>query len=236
MTRERARLLVVESDRELGFELRDQLVADGYPVELARSVGHARALALAAPPRLVLLGEIGSSNEGLRLLEEIRETRRAPSALWDPTIPVIVLRSCAGELDLLRAFDAGADDLLARPPSFLELRSRLQAVLRRAEAHRPTASVIEVDALAVDVAAHLASLEGRVLSLSPMEFDLLAQLAGEPDRVFRTDELLRIVWGYRTRGTTRTVASHASRLRKKLCPSPAESWIINVRGVGYRLR
>lgn len=134
---------------------------------------------------------------------------------------------------MLRAFDAGADDFLESPPSYLELRARLRAVLRRAAG--PTSpSVLQVGPLRIDTAAHVATMHGRGLDLRQMEYDLLVHLAGEPTRVFRAPELLRTVWGYPEPGRTRTLHSHASRLRGKL-NAIGGRWVINVQGVGYRL-
>jgi DNA-binding response OmpR family regulator len=79
------------------------------------------------------------------------------------------------------------------------------------------------------------SVAGRGVELRRMEFDLLVHLAREPERVFAKEELLRAVWQYRSGGSTRTLDSHASRLRRRLDPDDAQRWVINVWGVGYRL-
>ncbi len=141
----------------------------------------------------------------------------------------------ADELDLLRAFEAGADDFMARPAGYLELRARLRATLCRAEGTARGAGILEVEELTVDTGARSASLHGKALGLRRLEFELLAHLAGEPERVFTRDELLRVVWGYRSHGSTRTVDSHASRLRRKLAHDGGRRWVVNVWGVGYRL-
>jgi DNA-binding response OmpR family regulator len=94
---------------------------------------------------------------------------------------------------------------------------------------------IEVGPLSVDRRAHAVSLHGRPVELRRLEFDLLLRLAREPDRVFAKRELLDEVWGYLASGSTRTVDSHASRLRRKLAAVAQERWVVNVWGVGYRL-
>ena len=89
-------------------------------------------------------------------------------------------------------------------------------------------------AKAIDTTAHAASLHGNCVELRRLEYELLLHLAADPRRVFTKHELLQAVWGYRSAGTTRTLDSHASRLRRKLSTA-GERWVINVWGVGYRL-
>jgi DNA-binding response OmpR family regulator len=151
----------------------------------------------------------------------------------DPSVPLLVLSGRAGDVDRVRGFERGADDFVAKPFAYGELRLRIAAVLRRTRA-RPGQGRLRVGSLSVDPASREVRLRGRRIELSQKEFALLRALAVDPTRVLTKEELLRDVWGYRTLGTTRTLDSHACRLRTKLA-AEGDRFVVNVWGVGYRL-
>jgi DNA-binding response OmpR family regulator len=237
---ERQPILLIESDTNLGRALVDQLAADGYHTELARSISDARFLVAVCPPRLLLLGELDPPRGALDLLEDIRsgsseDPQKQADSPWPPEVPVIVLGSRGSQPDLLRAFESGADDFLAHPVRYLELRARLRAVLRRSQHRSDDDRPLTIGPLTIDRASHTVCLHGTQFQLRRREYELLLQLASDPQRVFRKQELLRAVWGYQANVPTRTLDSHASRLRREL-QDRGESWVINVWGVGCRLK
>ncbi|MGH2950230.1 MAG: response regulator transcription factor, partial [Solirubrobacteraceae bacterium] len=169
---------------------------------------------------------------GLDLIARVRAADGVASRL-DPAVPLVVLSGRTSELDRVRGFERGADDFVIKPFSYPELRLRLNAVLRRTRERRGRGR-LRVGELELDPAAREVRLRGRRIVLSQKEFALLRALAVEPTRVWTKEELLRDVWGFRTLGTTRTLDSHACRLRHKLAEQ-GDKFVVNVWGVGYRL-
>jgi DNA-binding response OmpR family regulator len=154
---------------------------------------------------------------------------------WVEHTPVIVLgRAEADALDRVHAFRRGCDDYLARPFDYQELVERIHAVLRRV---RPRLDdVVEAGPVRIDTRTRDVRVDGRRVQLAQKEYELLLCLAHEPERVFTKAELLQQVWDYRLIGRTRTLDSHASRLRRKLREAGATIELVdNVWGVGYRL-
>ena len=149
-------------------------------------------------------------------------------------MPVILLgQPEADAVDRVRAFARGCDDYVARPFHYEELLARIHAVLRRANG--ALARLLEADGIAVDTATRRVTVGGERVILSGKEYELLVKLASDPKRVFKKDELLRDVWGFRSLGRTRTLDSHASRLRRKLGAPHGDRYVRNVWGVGYCL-
>jgi two-component system, OmpR family, response regulator AdeR len=232
-----AAILVVEASAETGCELVEQLRADRYRAVHARSLEHARVLGRAQTTRAVLLGVLDTPRGALDLLEEIRGPRSSRSCdrrVWDEDLPTILLSPSATQLDLLRAFEMGADDFIAHPATYLELRVRLRAVLRRVEG--PTRGrLLRVGVLEIDTRSHYVCVAGVAVDLCRLEYELLVHLARNPTVVCSKQELLHVIWGQRSKSSARTVDSHASRLRRKLDAAGARGLVVNVWGVGYRL-
>lgn len=230
-----AAILLVEAGATTGCELVEQLRADGYRAVLARGAEHARVLARAQRIRAVLLGTLDGPRGALELLEDIRSPAPAQSrSEWEEHLPVIVFAPRSSQLDLLRAFEMGADDFIAGDDQcYLELRARLKALLRRTE--RPPRTRLCIGQLEVDRSAHVVRFAGTPIALCRLEYELLVHLAHNPTGVCTKQKLLREIWQQRSSTGTRTVDSHASRLRRKLAAAGAHGLVVNVWGVGYRL-
>jgi DNA-binding response OmpR family regulator len=173
----------------------------------------------AARPDLALLGT-GAS------LEEFRARHG--------DVPVIVLGEPESDaVDRVRALERGCDDFLVRPFAYEELLARIRAVLRRTSP--APHEVRRAGPITADLATRSVAVDNVAVSLPGKEYELLLELMTDPTRVFTKEQLLRNVWGFRSLGRTRTLDSHASRLRRKLAAAGAGSVVINVWGVGYRL-
>ncbi|HEU0023466.1 MAG TPA: response regulator transcription factor [Thermoleophilaceae bacterium] len=225
-------LLLLEDDEPTRRFLADNLVADGFTVFAAGRADEGLRAIEARAPSLLLLDLALEDGNGLELLDRIRSADGLVTRV-DPQLPVIVLTGRTGEVDRVRSFARGADDHVCKPFLYPELVARIRALLRRAEG-RARRGVMRVGGLTVDPLTRNVTLDERPVRLSAKEFALLRALAEEPTRVYGKHELLRDVWGFRSMGNTRTLDAHACRLRKKLRDSP-RSWVLNVRGVGYRL-
>jgi DNA-binding response OmpR family regulator len=230
--RERPTILLVEDHRTTRTFLADNLTVDGYEIVVADCANDAWRLLTTKFPDLLIVDLGLPDRDGLELLRDIREADGTGGRV-DRHIPVLVVSGRTGELDRLRGFERGCDDYVPKPFSYAELRARIDALLRRT-ARRDSRGLVRIGPLQLDPLARQAWLHGTQLELSKKEFALLRVLASEPTRVFTREELLRGVWGFTNVGRTRTLDSHAYRLRRKLGVS-GDKLLVNVWGIGYRL-
>ncbi|MGN6167259.1 MAG: response regulator transcription factor [Solirubrobacteraceae bacterium] len=226
-----ATVLVAEEEEMTRSFLYENLSADGYRVLVAADQAKALALLSTAQPDLVLVDVNGDT---LSLIDALR-CGEGLAGRADPDTPVIALGRDADRLQRIRLLDRGSDDVVKKPFAYPELRARIAAVLRRSRTTSRGARLVRVGSLLIDTAGRDVRIGERRLQLSAKEYELLVALASDPHRVFTREELLRGVWGFRCMGRTRTLDSHASRLRRKLCDGRAEKLVVNVWGVGYRL-
>lgn len=225
-------VLLVEDDQLINEFLCDQLISDGFDVLSADSLESAQRHIQQGFPDIVLCDVSLPDGVGYDLVSDIRAADGIVSRI-DPDTPVIMLSGRDQELDRIRGFERGCDDYLVKPISYSELRLRIQAVLRRVQSRRQ-AGAIRLGRLELDPGTRRVTVAGNQVQLTQKEYQLLLALANEPLRVFSKDELLKSVWGYKIAGQTRTIDSHACRLRKKLGVS-GDEFVVNIWGVGYRL-
>lgn len=229
--REIASLVVCEDDAPTLELLCDHLAADRFAALPAPSAADALRLCRFNQPDLLLLDLTLPDASGLEVLRAIRDGE-GDGAHCDSGLPVIVLSGRGADADRVRGLELGADDYLVKPFHYGELRARIGVVLRRGGG--ATERQYRVGDLVLDPVRRKVWVGDRQVALSNKEFGLLKALVEEPARAFSKRELLEAVWGYRTPASTRTLDSHASRLRRKLDPESGR-FVVNDWGYGYRL-
>jgi DNA-binding response OmpR family regulator len=230
--REEIASVVVCEDDALTLDLLcDHLAADRFGVMPAPSASDALRLCRYNHPDLLLLDLTLPDASGLDVLREIREADGVDSR-FDPRLPVIVLTGRGDPTDRVRGLESGADDYMVKPVRYPELRARIKAILRRREARQEGPS--RVGDLVIDPMRRRVTVGERNVHLAKKEFALLRVLASDPTRVWSKEELLDKIWAYKGTAKTRTLDSHASRLRRKLDPEGSR-FVVNCWGVGYRL-
>ncbi|MFC7376309.1 MtrAB system response regulator MtrA [Brachybacterium sp. GCM10030267] len=219
-----SRILVVDDDQAIAEMVGIVLRGKGY--EVATSPDGASALETfpRLRPDLVLLDLMLPGMDGIEVCRRLRR---------DSGVPIIMLTARTDTADVVEGLEAGADDYLTKPFEPEELVARIKARVRRVEP--PTTEQLSIGDLVIDVDGHEVRRGDELISLTPLEFDLLTQLARKPWQVFTRDVLLRDVWGYRHSADTRLVNVHVQRLRSKVEHDPENPRIVvTVRGVGYR--
>jgi DNA-binding response OmpR family regulator len=223
--------IVVFGEREGNRGIADELTLDGFDVRSAGDREFLRACCRAGDVDVVIFAR-GSDAALLAVLRELRAGALEPDV--SPATNVLWVARGERDIEVLRAFDAGSDDVIRSPLQHRELLARIRALTRR-NTPGTAPPVVRHRNLAIDVAEHSVTFDTKPVALRRLEYELLLYLARSPRRVFTKNELLSDVWGFRSPGTTRTVDSHASRLRQKLAAVGAAGWIVNVWGVGYAL-
>jgi DNA-binding response OmpR family regulator len=225
-------LVLAEQEPETRGFLERHLADDGFEVLRAERGREALELAEQVKPDLVLVGSSLPDGSGAEVCRRLREGE--PGRSWDRDVPVILLgRDGTDVVDRVRAFRRGCDDYVSYPLHYEELVARIRAVLRRSTPQQ--VERMEVRDLVVDRRTRRVTVGGEAIALAGREYDLLVALAADSARVFTKEELLRDVWGFRSLGRTRTLDSHASRLRRKLNAPTGGDFVVNVWGVGYKL-
>ena len=226
-------VLVVDDEPRIVEFLVDNLRADDYSVLTAASGEEAIDVLAGTRPDLILLDVVLPGMSGMDLCRRVRSADGINDP-WDPDLPIIMLSAKAEHTDRVRGLSRGADDYVTKPFHYPELLARIGALLKRVS-RTDDRHVLHVGELVVNTSSKQVTLAGHAIALSVKEFQLLATLASDPERVFSKQDLLEQVWGFRSPGRTRTLDTHASRLRHKLAAASERPWIVNVWGHGYRV-
>jgi DNA-binding response OmpR family regulator len=223
-----ARVLVAEDDIKQAEVIRRYLEREGHTALLVHDGRAALDEVRRARPDLLVLDVMMPVVDGLDVCRILRR---------ESDLPVLMLTARSTEEDLLLGLDLGADDYLTKPYSPRELMARIRTLLRRTRtAAAPGDPVLRVGALAVDPVRRTVEIEGRQVACTPGEFDVLATMAAEPERVFTRRQLLAGTRGDDRYITERTIDVHVLNLRKKIEAVPRRPvYLQTVFGVGYRL-
>ncbi|WP_407268737.1 response regulator transcription factor [Radiobacillus sp. PE A8.2] len=230
----KTRILVVDDEDRIRRLIRMYLEREDYQVDEAENGDEALELAFTNDYALILLDIMMPGKDGIEVCKEIRDKQDTP---------VIMLTAKGEEAHRVQGFEVGTDDYIVKPFSPREVVLRVKALLRRsttAGSFAPGANsakeIIEFPHLSIDQDAHRVLADGKEVSLTPKEYELLYFLAKAPDKVYAREQLLKEVWKYEFFGDLRTVDTHVKRLREKLNKiSPdAAKMIVTVWGVGYK--
>ena len=223
-------LLIVTADQQHGWDLGEQLDADGHTIYLAHDRAGAIAKLSTHAVDVVILGALERPADAPALLRDLRAGQLHTRVHAGQ--PVVTL-GATDDLSVLRAYEAGSDHHVSADSGYLVIRAVLAAVTRRTLG-QTTSRHVHVGELHIDTAARTADVNGAAVKLSRTEFELLAKLASDPPRVFSKADLKRAIWGADAPARDRTLDSHAHRLRRNLNDAGAElvhvSW-----GLGYSL-
>jgi DNA-binding response OmpR family regulator len=224
-------ILVVEDDADIADLLRLNLADEGYAVAVAPDGETAIAQLGAANWHAVILDLMLPGMDGMAVCRHIRTLPHYT--------PIIIVSAKSAETERILGLEQGADDYITKPFSLQEVKARVKALFRRAEAMGQTArlesGLLERGGLRIDPIARTVELHGAFLDLAAREFDLLFFFARHPGQVFSRLDLLKQVWGYSHEGYEHTVNTHINRLRNKIERDPARpEYILTVWGVGYR--
>lgn len=218
------KILVVDDDPHIAEMLTIVLNEEGFDTYVAYDGMDAIDVFHAESPDLILLDVMLPGMNGNDVCRTIRQ---------ESNVPIVMLTARSDTVDVVVGLESGADDYIVKPFKPKELIARVRARLRRAS--DPVSDIVRLGDLTIDVQGHQVKRGDQEIKLTPLEFELLSQLASRPKRVFTREELLERVWGYRNSSDSRLVNVHVQRLRSKVEKDPENPrLIVTVRGVGYK--
>jgi len=221
------KLLIVDDEPAIIKGLKFSLEQDGYETDAAYDGEEAIEKFNATHYDLIILDVMLPKMNGLAVLQKIREKS---------SVPVIMLTAKGEDMDKILGLEYGADDYLTKPFNILELKVRIKAIFRRANANKENENpdVIEIRNMVINLANRSVTIDGKDVNLTAKEFDLLQLFATNPGKVFSRENLLETIWKYDYLGDLRTVDVHIRRLREKIEKNPSQpEFIFTKWGVGY---
>ena len=220
------KILIVDDDQNICELLRLYLAKEGYETLIAHDGEKALELFEQNKPNMVLLDVMMPKMDGWEVCRRIRAQANTP---------IIMLTAKGETFDKVLGLELGADDYVVKPFDSKEVVARIKAVLRRCNPEESgKEGVIQFENLSLDMSRYELKVKGKVVEAPPKELELLAYLAGHPNRVFTRDQLLDEVWGFEYYGDSRTIDVHIKRLREKL-EGASDQWSLKtVWGVGYK--
>lgn len=221
-------IMVVDDQSSVRQLLQDYLTEQGYRVVTAADGQSALYTARHEQPDLILLDIMMPKMDGYQFLRQFRLERRTP---------IIIITAREEETDAVLGLDLGADDYVTKPFRMRELTARIRAVLRRADGSPERFELLRAGDVVLDERTHSVAVQGRPVTLTPIEFDMLAVLMRSPGRVFTRAELVDLLSGSGFAGLDSTLNVHVRNLRLKIEPDPGKpKYIETIFGVGYRFQ
>ncbi len=220
-------ILIVDDEVDIANSIQYVLKQEGFSILLAHDGLQAMQVIENQHPDLVILDVMMPGIDGYEVCRRVRAT--------DKKTPILMLTARTSEVDTVVGLELGANDYIAKPVRLRELVARVKAHLREAPTEKPINREIKTGDLSIDLDSRIVKIKGEAIELTFKEFELLATMARQPNRVFTRDQLFSQVWGSSFLGESRTVDVHIRYLREKLEVDPSHpKHILTVRGVGYR--
>lgn len=226
------KILVVDDEKTIVKGIKFNLENEGYQVDVCYDGETAVDMARHGEYAVILLDLMMPKLDGLGACQQIRQFS---------TVPIIMLTARSEDADKIIGLESGADDYITKPFNILELKARIRALLRRANAAAPQqglhGALLTAGGITLDLKQRVALRNGEAVELTAKEYDLMELLVKNPRRVYSRENLMDLVWGYTYAGDYRTVDVHIRRLREKLEDNPAApQHILTKWGVGYYLK
>ena len=220
------RILLVDDEPLIVKGLKFALESDGYETDSAGDGEQALEKIQNGNFDLILLDVMLPKMSGIEVCQAVREKS---------DVPIIMLTAKGEDMDKILGLEYGADDYMTKPFNILEVKARIKSILRRTSANREAPKMeLNANGLSINIGSRSATLDGKNVSLTMKEFDLLQLFMKNPGKVYSRDELLETIWGQDYLGDFRTVDVHIRRLREKIERDPANpEYILTKWGVGY---